>query len=377
MQEGERSSKRRRTEESPPQQQHLYLILDDWKLGYSIRKIDVSSGDPVDLLRSYLTSSPRSGCRLPSSASRRVASCPCSSPPRWALGSWPCTPRKIGATPTAAVPSSTSTRRASTSSLGTRTLTSSCPSTSPSATSSWLSGPTPSSCSTMDDPSFQLESLSWRKLPDAPFDTGEVMSYATLHDKQTITIFASVGLITEDATFSFQTAADGRSPVWRHNGKWTLPFHGPGYFVPSLNAWVGLSMYSLETGHICACDLVSASSGHGRCPSWKFSKEKLFSDDPTETHVGATLVYTGQGSRFCLLECVIIYYKYRAKPYNLKEKDVDPQAFRYLYRVTTFSLKYDENGDLTTGGSRRVRYYEAPKGVVTRFVCENPVAFWM
>nr|TKV91414.1 hypothetical protein SEVIR_9G095100v2 [Setaria viridis] len=340
--EGERSSKRRRTEESPPPQQHLYLILDDWKLGYSIRKIDARRELPMFFATAL--------------GSRIVAM-----HPKEDRGNPNCggaffdvhtaclnfIPRHAHAAEFMPIYFSIGNKRLA---LG---------------------------CSTMDDPSFQLDSLSWRKLPDAPFDTGEVMSYATLHDKQTITIFASVGLITEDATFSFQMAADGRSPVWRHNGEWTLPFHGPGYFVPSRNAWVGLSMYSLETGHICACDLVSASSGHGRCPSWKFSKEKLFSDDPTETHVGATLVYTGQGSRFCLLECVIIYYKYRARPYNLKEKDVYPQAFRYLYRVTTFSLRYDENGDLTTGGSRRVRYYEAPKGDVTRFVCENPVAFWM
>jgi hypothetical protein len=127
-------------------------------------------------------------------------------------------------------------------------------------------------------------------------------------------------------------------------------------------------MYWLETGHICACNLVSpASSDHERRrPVWRFSKEKLFSDDPTGTHVGATLVYTGHGSTFCLLECVIIYYKYHARPYNFKEKDVHPHAFRYLYRVTTFSLTYDGTGDLTTGESQRVRYYEAPKD---SFVC--------
>ncbi|CAL4927274.1 unnamed protein product [Urochloa decumbens] len=205
----------------------------------------------------------------------------------------------------------------------------------------------------------------------------EVVSYAILPDKQTI--FASVGLITNNATYSFQMADDieGGSPTWKRIGEWVLPFYGSGYFDSALNAWVGLSMYSLETGRICACNLVPANSNSVDCPTWKFSKENLFSNDPTETHVGATLVYMGHDSRFCLLECVIVYYKYRVRSYNFKEKDVYPQAFRYMYRVTTFSLKYDNNGDLTTGDSRRVRYYKAPKKEVTRYLCESPVVFWM
>jgi hypothetical protein len=33
------------------------------------------------------------------------------------------------------------------------------------------------------------------------------------------------------------------------------------------------------------------------------------------------------------------------------------RARRYLFRLTTFHLKYDKNDDLTAGSSRRVRYY--------------------
>jgi hypothetical protein len=34
------------------------------------------------------------------------------------------------------------------------------------------------------------------------------------------------------------------------------------------------------------------------------------------------------------------------------------RARRYLFRLTTFHLKYDKNDDLTAGSSRRVRYYQ-------------------
>ena len=35
------------------------------------------------------------------------------------------------------------------------------------------------------------------------------------------------------------------------------------------------------------------ADGKGQCPARKLSTKKLFSDDPTERHVGATLVHIG------------------------------------------------------------------------------------
>ncbi|CAN6309387.1 unnamed protein product [Urochloa humidicola] len=385
--------------EKPPLQ-HLYLILDDWALGYSIRKIDVSSNDP-DLLddcafgysiRKVDVSSDDPDLLLLNRIARDSAIC--LPPPilrlkarrelpmffTTALGSkiLAMHPKEDGGNPNSGgaffdihtrsldfIPRHMDRFSPIYFSIGSRLFVLG-------SFSFEVIDLLP-----IDNPRSSLDSLSWCKLPDAPFRSVQVVSYAILPDKQTI--FASVGLITNNATYSFQMADDmeGGSSTWKRIGEWALPFYGPGYFDSTLNAWVGLSMYSLETGHICACNLVPANSNSVDCPTWKFSKENLFSNDPTETHVGATLVYMGHHSRFCLLECVIIYYKYRVRSYNLKEKDVNPQAFRYMYRVTTFSLKYDKNGDLTTGDSRRVRYFKAPKREVTRFLCENPVAFWM
>nr|TKV91382.1 hypothetical protein SEVIR_9G092600v2 [Setaria viridis] len=220
----------------------------------------------------------------------------------------------------------------------------------------------------------QLDPLSWRELPDAPADCTDVVSHVVLPDGQTI--FVSVGIIPDDeATYSFHMAGNGSS-VWRYHGGWALLFRGRGYFDGDLNVWVGLSAYRPEEiGRVCACELVSAGSDYGRRPAWKLSKEKLFSEDPAEVHMGATLLYMGGKSRFCLVECVYIKGGRDDVAYEYDEvEEEDPPT--YLFRVTTFSLKLDENGDLTTGNSRRVRYYSVPE-VASNGFHRNPVAFWM
>ena len=174
------------------------------------------------------------------------------------------------------------------------------------------------------------------------------------------------------------------------------------------------------------------AGGKGQCPpAGKLSKEKLLSDDPTERHVGATLVYMGGRSQFCLVQCVSIdgdrdradercgcnlddeddsdderngchlekYYccdddllgvcdmeeeeedsaADEMKDCDLKkqdEQDATSRPRRYLVRLTSFTLKYDKNGDLTTGGSCQVRYYRVPGGSTVPLL-SNPVAFWM
>uniref|UniRef100_A0A0A8YIX7 Uncharacterized protein n=1 Tax=Arundo donax TaxID=35708 RepID=A0A0A8YIX7_ARUDO len=104
----------------------------------------------------------------------------------------------------------------------------------------------------------------------------------------------------------------------------------------------------------------------------------LFSEDPVERHIGATLVYMGGGSKFCLVQCISIEHDDSVDEINdSKPEDKDAtRRTRFLFRLTTFSLKYDKNGDLTTGNSRRVRNYKVPNES-TEFLLKNPVAFWM
>uniref|UniRef100_A0A0A9CF24 Uncharacterized protein n=1 Tax=Arundo donax TaxID=35708 RepID=A0A0A9CF24_ARUDO len=90
-------------------------------------------------------------------------------------------------------------------------------------------------------------------------------------------------------------------------------------------------------------------------------------------HVGATLVYMGSPSRFCLVQCISI--EDDCVDEELEEKDA-PRPCCHLFRLTMFSLNYDKNGDLTTRKSCRVQYCKVPKGC-TEFLLKNPVAFWM
>ncbi|OEL26812.1 hypothetical protein BAE44_0012169 [Dichanthelium oligosanthes] len=187
------------------------------------------------------------------------------------------------------------------------------------------------------------------------------------------TIVVSTESGTTAATFTLDT--DAPCFVWKRLGEWVLPFTGRSHFDCELDAFVGLSKDIDTHGHLCSCDSASSDTGEGHCLAlvWKLSKEKLFSEDPAEKHEGATLLYLGGKSRFCLLQCISI--EDGCVDEEVQEQDV-PRQRRRLFRLTTFSLNYDKNGDLTTGKSRRVRDYKVPK-TSSDFLLKNPVAFWL
>lgn len=164
-------------------------------------------------------------------------------------------------------------------------------------------------------------------------------------------------------TFTFDF--DAGEFLWKRHGEWALPFAGRAHFDHDLGGFVGLSKDPDTVGHLCCCDAAFSGTGDGRrpAPAWKLGRENLFGEDPGERHVGATLVHMGGNSRFCLVQCVAV------------EDDNAGQC--YMYRLTTFSLSYGENGDLTTGKSRRVRYYNVPSKASTESLLESPVAFWL
>ncbi|KAM0867649.1 hypothetical protein ACQ4PT_041842 [Festuca glaucescens] len=164
---------------------------------------------------------------------------------------------------------------------------------------------------------------------------------------------------------------------WESLGEWTLPFKGRGHFdsKAKLNAWVGLSTYPDAIGHLCSCDVIAATAGHGQSPARKVSKEGFFSQDLAERHVGVTLIHMGRRSKFCLVQCICVDDRHLVgRINNYREEGSWPCL--YLFRVTTFSLKYDQNGDLTTGQSRRVRYFNVPAGA-SMLLLNRPVVFWM
>lgn len=261
---------------------------------------------------------------------------------------------------------------------------------------------------------------SWQRLEDPPFESYNVTSYA-VHPER-CTIFVSTKMDDDDiaATFAFDTAKHR----WGQLGSWALPFAGRGHFDPHLNAFVGLSKDSDTLGQVYSCCLSSSSTGHRL--EWKLGKERLFSQNPAERHVGATLVYMGH-SKFCLVQCVSIEGVSDGPELKEEEGDVggpvcctedwgadlelneegDVQELKEegdvggpgystedegydqelmdegylpgcsLYRLTTFSLGYDINGDLTTGNSCRVLYYKVPEAITQSYLVEDPVAFCM
>ena len=103
--------------------------------------------------------------------------------------------------------------------------------------------------------------------------------------------------------------------------------------------------------------------------------KKLFSGNPGERHVSATLVYLGSKSKFCLVEC--IYFEDVRDDQVLKEGGKHGCRHScYMYRLTKFTLSYDSKGDLKTK-SRRVGYYKVPKKASAESIRDLPVAFWL
>ncbi|TVU45963.1 hypothetical protein EJB05_05473, partial [Eragrostis curvula] len=346
----------------------------------------------------------------------------------------------------------------------------------------------------LENPFCSSYSWLWGELPTPPFDRVAITFYAVHADEQTILIStdssyllhndqSTEGAATDErtaesdaavATFTFNT----KERFWKRLSEWTLPFHGRAHFVHCLKAFVGLSKDPATQGHLCACEVTATDLP----PAWKLSKEKLFSEEPAETHVGATLVYMG-GSKFCLVQCVSIEDDNSDDLEHLEEKGdgiadgqeqlkegdgiadgqeqlegegdgiadgqeqlegegdgiadgpeqlegegdgtadgqeqlkegdntadeeqleegdgtVDQEQLEegddtaeqeelkeggevprcpssYIYRLTTFSLGYDDNGDLTTGESCRVQCYKVPEETTERFFQTDPVAFWL
>ena len=157
-----------------------------------------------------------------------------------------------------------------------------------------------------------------------------------------------------------------------------MPFTGRAHYIEDLEIFVGLSKGAETLGHLCFCGIDSLNTSNTQCPApaWKLCPKKLFSGNPGERRVSATLLYLGSKSKFCLVEC-IFFEDLRADDQVLK--DGGKHGCRnscYMYRLTKFSLSYDRKGDLKTK-SRCVRYYKVPKKTSTEFITDLPVAFWL
>jgi hypothetical protein len=132
----------------------------------------------------------------------------------------------------------------------------------------------------------QLDAMSWRALPDARVDCADVVSHAVLPDGQTI--FVSVGITPDDeATYSFHGGGEREFRV-------EAP-RRVGAAVPRTRYFDGDLRLRLRAG---------VQRLRLWAPPGVEAEEKLFSEDPAEVLMGATLVHMGGKSRFCLVECV-------------------------------------------------------------------------
>lgn len=213
---------------------------------------------------------------------------------------------------------------------------------------------------------------SWKQLSEKPpFYVDHVTSYS-LHPEERTFLFST----KTDATYTFDT--DKRS--WKLLGNWKLPFAGCGHFDLGLNCFVGLSKEPDTLGQLYSCEVPIYDTDEGLCPPpvVKLCKEKLFSDRPGDMHVGATLVYMGGKSEFCLVQCVSIKHGSPDQD-RMNEDDIAHGVQlpgRCIYRLTTFSLSFNKDKELTTGNTRQVQYYKVPKEATKPFL-QDPVAFWM
>ncbi|CAN6233015.1 unnamed protein product [Urochloa humidicola] len=229
--------------------------------------------------------------------------------------------------------------------------------------------------------------LSWRPIPDRPFGIIDVSSYAVHSDERTVLVSTrSGGGGGGGAAATF--ALDTEALVWKKHGEWAMPFNGRGHFVRGLNAFVGLSKDAEGRGYLYSCDATMISAGDvgsGLCPppAWKRSKEKVYNNNPDEErHAGTTLVYMGQ-CKFCLIECVSIDGDGPDDDHDdgqmmLEEPEGEPQEHgRYVYRLMTFSLRYDGMGEMRVERYRVCCYDVPSKATTHQFVDGDPVAFWL
>ncbi|KAF8677176.1 hypothetical protein HU200_046649 [Digitaria exilis] len=355
------SSKRSRGERDAPRtskptgQQHLYLVFDDWELGYSIRELNLSNASaeqrrlPPPFIRleatrgspeffaavgtKILATHPRSDDQdilpLIDVRSRGVNLAPGELYPRHPIYI-PVGDDEIFA-------------------LDTHTFK--------------MLSMKPLCLPLLEDEfSNKISVWSWHNLPMPKFKRMDITSYAVDSDGRTI--LAS----TAAATFAFDT----KCHEWKKRVEWSLPFSGRAYFVHGLDVFVGLTNDVDTFGHLCFCRWFGDDDKHD---VW-FSKENLSSKDPAESHVvGTTLVYLGETS-FCLVECVRneddeAVQKWLEEWDEQNDTDEDPLSARCY--LTTFSLSSEMNGGLMAAKTA-VQCYKVPMEASFNV---NPVAFWL
>ncbi|CAN6296097.1 unnamed protein product [Urochloa humidicola] len=280
---------------------------------------------------------------------------------------------------------------------------------------------------------FRAEMLVWRRLPYPPFRRHEVRSYAAAQHHGYIFVSTKSDATTAMVTYSFDTETHD----WNLCGDWAFPFTGHGYYAPTLGAFVGLSKDPETLGYLYSCRVGTGDIGNTLPPSHhSCSKKTLYTENPAERHVSATLVRM-HGDKFCLVECVDTMVHEEPleswvdeldpgvdvleppgpyvellepgvnedpwesgagilEPVAEEKKVLEPVAEeevlepeceedlyegsfsavgdRFMYRLKTFSVRYDREGYLKLEDCQ-VRCYRVPPETSIEFILQDPVAF--
>ena len=205
-------------------QQHLYLIFDDWKFGYSFRMVDLSEPGWLvpegkllgGIARETATTMPRSFFRLEAKrgmpwyftaiGSKILAMPPRQEQDNFDKGSTCLNVCMRGVT---FIPRHMDVHRPIYFHMGSMLF---------------VLGSSSFQCINLlllEGP--RRQQLLWCDLLKPPFNSSYVVAHA-IHPEQNI-ILVSVGLLVPDATYSFHMIEDG-SLDWKHVGNWILPFQG-------------------------------------------------------------------------------------------------------------------------------------------------------
>ncbi|RLM86301.1 hypothetical protein C2845_PM04G17210 [Panicum miliaceum] len=202
----------------------------------------------------------------------------------------------------------------------------------------------------------------------APSGPIAIASYAVHPEGRTVFVSAFRTYHRYFGIFSLDTGA--ARAEWTRHGEWLLPFRGQGHYDSTLDAWVGLH----SPGYVCACDVpppLPAGSGERPRPEWKLVKAEGLSDtDPEDGVLRQSLMTLASmgDAEFLILEPLTT----EVRELNVT-LDMDPH-FEYMLRVTRFRLKHNRQGQLRESSRHRVaRCYKLRK-YDDSFA---PQAFWL
>ncbi|OQU85884.1 hypothetical protein SORBI_3004G330500 [Sorghum bicolor] len=326
---------------APERKQQLYLLLDDWERGYSVRRLDVDAFD---------AGAGANDTDLPPPPPKRSWNFVSHGTKIFAMKAKEASP---------AIPA-----------FDTHTMSLTiCPW--PSCRADYLEDHTEYLA---DPPPYESNAAwSWCTVnsPPPPFHTMQIACYALHPDGRTL--FVSAGHSRTDknrpCTFSF----DAESLQWTHHGDWILPFAGQAYYDAELEAWVGLAGDRDSAGYLCSCDVPPvAAELTNPPPSWKLGLNKMFSKE-SELHRGAKLIHMGD-SKFCLVESLF----HEDDPTSKIELcDHCPARRCRVLHMTTFGLKYNKTGilQIMLRQAQACMMFKRPHDFTEPSM--EPLAFWI